>query len=532
MLMAAVADEGDGGPPALSDGGHGVVAFSVPILDRKGASKAFTPSISGHDYIVASWGNGSFYTYNLAEKVWMALGLTPRCIGNEQQRLIYDDLALPEFGIAEGEVSGEYYWQSSRNISWVMSNEYLRKYLWMRGAQGVRVFYYAALLQDQPALRALMAGESHRDIGGNDRWFLLSIQEHKGGLLIQVWATVEAVSCELCAEQTADGLMWPGIVGPITHDIANAMICNTSVYLDDRFLERYEQNRFYDSQPIKLYDSWHCSPSYLGQWGFSDCMRVGRNLIQIPLRELYKPKPDREILHAHSFALDPAVVTQFNHTEEHIVSKTDRLLEQLLELGDNLSALGAAVGIEKPAVELFKLSREEITANGWIRYPQLCRLAQVAPLEMTQQAFLARCKTLHEVWQGIPDGFLKRLLEKAGIPLAATEKLRSLKLLQALLNIAERLDANEERRDTYRSDSEPDDWAAMNAKFAPLFIANDLRIADAHETIGERMQKLQELGFDSASLHRGYGRALDFVMDGVICAFAAINEPLGRILKR
>lgn len=108
----------------------------------------------------------------------------------------------------------------------------------------------------------------------------------------------------------------------------------------------------------------------------------------------------------------------------------------------------------------------------------------------------------------------------------------SLKLLQALLNIVERLDADEEARDAYQSGVEPEAWAAMNAKFAPLFIANDLRIADAHEVIGESMQRLQELGFDSASLHQGYGCALDFVMDGMISAFAAINEPLGRVLTR
>lgn len=65
-----------------------------------------------------------------------------------------------------------------------------------------------------------------------------------------------------------------------------------------------------------------------------------------------------------------------------------------------------------------------------------------------------------------------------------------------------------------------------------LFIANDLRIADAHDSAGESLQKLQDQGFDTASLHQGYGRALDFVLDGVINSFDAINAPLGRILSR
>lgn len=65
-----------------------------------------------------------------------------------------------------------------------------------------------------------------------------------------------------------------------------------------------------------------------------------------------------------------------------------------------------------------------------------------------------------------------------------------------------------------------------------LFIANDLRIADAHDSAGKSLQKLQDQGFDTASLHQGYGRALDFVLDGVINSFDAINATLGRILSR
>lgn len=65
-----------------------------------------------------------------------------------------------------------------------------------------------------------------------------------------------------------------------------------------------------------------------------------------------------------------------------------------------------------------------------------------------------------------------------------------------------------------------------------LFVANDLRIADAHDAVGESLQRLQDQGFDNASLHQGYGRALDFVLDGVINSFAALNWPLSRILAR
>ena len=57
------------------------------------------------------------------------------------------------------------------------------------------------------------------------------------------------------------------------------------------------------------------------------------------------------------------------------------------------STIGQYFGNDRQAEEIVGLSRTEITANGWLHYPQLTRLAQVAPLDMTEQAFLSRCKT-------------------------------------------------------------------------------------------------------------------------------------------
>src|SRR5690606_27146200 len=102
MLMAVVPEAVESPVPILDEAGNGVVSHSVPVLGNKGSSAGFSPSMSGYDYIVASWGDGSHYTYALAEKVWMALGLSPRCLGNEQQRVVYDDLGVPEFAVAEG----------------------------------------------------------------------------------------------------------------------------------------------------------------------------------------------------------------------------------------------------------------------------------------------------------------------------------------------------------------------------------------------------------------------------------------------
>lgn len=532
LQMAVVQDESDAPVDVLNDG-HGVVAFSVPF-DGKGNAAEYRPSLSGHDYIVASWGSGSFYTFHLAEKVWMALGLTPRCIGNDHQKLIYDDLGLPEFGVAQGEISNEYYWRSTRNISWSMSNEYLRKYLWLRAGRGVRAIYYKKKLPDHPEIRKLMGAEGHVELKpkAGPAWYILDIREYKKGLLLQVWASVEAVSCEPCPEQSADGIVWPGDKEPMTHDRANALLSGSQVFLDDRFLERYEQSAFYDTTPVRVDGTWHCSPSYKGQWGFTDCVRVGRNLVRVSMRELYKPKPDREILHAYKHAFGRDEIAHVDMDVEHIVAKTQRLLDQVLALGDNLSLLGESAGLQKNAEELIGFSRKELRDNGWMAYPNLGKLAQVAPLDLTQQAFLSRCKQLHEILQKVPNGYLKSLLEKAGCPRSKVNDLGLLKLLEALLNILQRLNDDEESLDAFESQREPEGWNARNPLMAPLFLNNDLRIADAHEAVGKCIQTLQDMSFDTGRLHDGYGLALDFVMDGVISALAAVNSAMELLLNR
>lgn len=533
-LQMAVVSEGEGVPlKILNEAGNGVTSYSIPF-DEKAVLEGFIPSISGYDYIVASWGDGSFYTFALAEKVWMTLGLTPRCLGNDIQTIVYDAPREPEFEVVGGEVSSEYHDDLKRNVSWKMSNEYLRRYLWLRGARGVRVFFYQAQLEDSIQLQQVMDGQPHVVLKPDEgtQWYELDLREHNGGILFQVWASVEAVTSERCPEENAGELAWPGDDEPMTHDRANGMLRHFDVYLDDKFLEKYEQSAFYDTVPGNYDGQWLCSPSYKGQWSFTECQRVGRNLVRVPVRELYKPKPDREIVHAFCFAVEPAVVEQTDLEEEHVAAKVDRLLEALLRYGEGLSALGDSIGVDFSPEDLVGFNRAEVNANGWLHYPALSRLAQVAPLDMTQQQFLARCKSLHELLQKVPNGFLKSLLRHAGCPQKGIKALGSLRLTQCLLNVLQPLNDQHEALDAFKSDIEPENWQDRNPKLAPLFINNDLRIADAHDAVKKCIQALQDLGFDIASLSIGYGRALDFVMDGVIEAISDLADQLELLVER
>ena len=532
MVMAAVPESELQGLGVIHEASSGVVSSGVYDVGERGSLAVFTPSVSGFDHIVASWGSGNFYSFNLAEKVWMALGLSPRYVGGDRQKVFFDDLSVPEFGVVQGEISTEYHFSPKRNVRWTMSNDYLRRYLWMRGVYGVRVFFYEALVPDSPEFRVLMKDEAHVRLRPHKGWYDCVIQEHKGQLLLQVWASVAAVAPELSPEPGADGLVWPGVPGAMTRDRADALVEFTPIYLDDRFLERYELRSVFGTTPFHADGQWQCSPSYRGQWSFTGCRRVGRNLVRVPMHELYGPKPDQEIRHAHVHALDPAEIAIFDLKEEHIVSKTARLVDQLLDLGDRLSALGGAVGATSPAAnEIIGISRAELRANGWLNYSKLSRLARVAPLTMSEEAFLSRCKSIHELWQCIPNGFLRDLLVSAGHSRPAVRDLGSLKLLQALSNVVERLNAGGEHVNAFGDSAQPADLTTDNRAFAALFVNNDLRITDAHDA-GFMVSKLETVGFDPAALSQGYGRALDSIFDGVIDTFTHVNVEFSQLLER
>ena len=83
MLMALTQGPEPDCSSLKNDAAHGLVSSGKPFVERQGALATFDPSVSGLDYIVASSGNPSFFSYNLSEKVWMALGLSLRCYGRD-----------------------------------------------------------------------------------------------------------------------------------------------------------------------------------------------------------------------------------------------------------------------------------------------------------------------------------------------------------------------------------------------------------------------------------------------------------------
>lgn len=534
LVMASVPDEDPYSINILKESRDGVVSYSVPFGRQKGESACCKPSVSGYDYIVASWGSSSHYSYALSEKVWMTLGLSPRVLGNSEQKIIYDDLSLPDTNIAEGDIANEYYWQQSRDVQWTMRNDYLRKYLWLRGHCGIRIFFYETLIEDCEEIRKVMNKKSHFNSTLPGDWCELDIREHKGKLLLQVWASVVAINSELCEEPDKNSLIWPGDTEPMTRGRATSVNSEGNVYLKDSFLEKYEKNSIYDSAAFKSNDEQYlCNPSYKGQWAFNECVRLGRNLIQIPVYELYKGVPSKEVVYAHNHAISEIEAKTYDLSYEHIVSKVYRLLEEVITFGENISKLSNEIcEIIIPSVNFVEFERAVFIDEGINAYPIFRKLAQVAPLDMNEQDFLSRCKTLNEIIGRIKPGSLKKVMISMGCTRKECAQLGGLKLIQGISNILSKRNNDLEDVLSLKNSACEIDWKEASDALAFLFINNDLRNADAHELIGESIEALERLGFDSRTIVDGYGSALDYLLNGVIDAIKLININAQEILNR
>jgi len=530
MLMAVVPSNQLEEIKVFDEAGDGVLG-SAPIDNQKGGCRNFRPNLSGYEYVVAAQGDHSFFGYILSENIWITLGLTPRCEGGSSQTIRFDDLSAPVFSVAAGEASNEYYFKASRDVCWTISNEYLRKFLWLKDCYGVRVFYYSKRMPDSKDIRQFMNGEKFFLFKSASGWCELDIREHEGDLLIQLWASVIAVTPEKLPEPETNNLKWPDLPEAISKEAARAGV-EDYIFLDDRFLEKYEQNSLYNSTPAVIRGLVYCSPGYKGQWMFRDCVRVGRNFIRTPLNKLYEGLPSQELLHAHKYAVPEELVQQTHPDVENIVLKTNRFLECMLDLGSNFSLLATHLDIEKTSIEIVKLDPEKIAKSGWDEIPIFMRLAQVATAEMSEQFLLARCKTIFEVWQRIPDGFLRQLLTKAGCPIIETRNLGSLKLLQAVLNILECLNKNAEEVMAFNNEEAHDGWNLENRSMAPMFLLNELRMIDAHALGKSTNLILEEYQVDTSTVVEGYGLALDTIFDAVIDCLENFNSELHALLSR
>ena len=502
---------------------HGVVSTG-PDNDSEGMCDG-NYTICGYYSLISSWGNDYLFTYNLSDRVWMTLGLTPRCHKNDT--MSWDDINNDEADIAFGEVSTEYHYELKRNVSWKMRNDYLRKYLWHLGHAAVRVFYYEQHFPRTKELEKII-GKKGCLKGTKNKWCDFGLFVHPGfpdKICLQIDASVIIAFPELCPQKTLEDIIWPDLQHSLTKKQAFSMDFSNRAYFSDNLLKYFENKKDYKIVPTSGY------VCYKNVWAFRDCQRIKRNYISMPYCKIFEGMDVQTIITLNRFAVSKKEVDAAEDCE-NIAAKTVRFKDEFLLFGDNLSQLIYVLTSQNdPAEKIIKMSRKNLEYKGWYSNERLFKMAKVAPLNLSQDDFLSRCKTVNELFNQIPTGSLRNIVLSTKISSENIKKFGSIKLLHGIKNILDYLVANHLKISDFKDYSDEFRWKETNPSTLSLFILNDLRQIDAHDKPDNPFDEMEKLGFDRSICHQGFGKALDFIYDCIIDSLHDFNQQCKYLLE-
>lgn len=331
-------------------------------------------------------------------------------------------------------------------------------------------------------------------------------------------------------EEHAD-LLWPGFDGPVSEARALAMLHMESVFIRDAVLKNYEEFPEYEVNPE------HGSVDYEGRWIVGPRHRVGRDLIQIELRELYKGNPPHVVKLWNEHAVPPPVGDAASPSTPNVATRSKRVVFAVLSLAEALSALGSSHAADLSKLTAFvPWGRDELAYSGWWKPSQIAPITRHIPSPLSREEFLKRCQRLHrvtvEAWN---QAHLRRLATSVGMPPATTGDWRSLKMLDFVVKAcAVAVDAGLFL---------PGSASAMQSRLtdAPdpmpikaAFVLNDLRQLESHISDASSDAKLaaslEYLGIEPQAV-TDYGNALDKMYEAVALAYETATTTIRRAIQ-
>lgn len=305
---------------------------------------------------------------------------------------------------------------------------------------------------------------------------------------------------------------------------SNLMDC---VYVSDQVLEQFEGRPEYEINPMTG------SVSYDGRWSLSYCHRVARDYIAYEIKKIYEGCPPSIIQHTHRFAVEKGVAEAQAQAlgDQNIGTRAALLIEAFLSMSAAVAALGDRFGFAFQEEDISSLSKEQVEYYGWWTMDTTKPLGRRAALDMTRDQFLERCKTVYQLFEGIKERPLRRLLSEIGLTGDQISEFRSLKLLATLLQLCEvsletGLDLSEQRAVVVAR------WNrnARLDELRPLFALVDLRIAAGHNLGVQEAEKtrtaLEAFGIQEGNMNTGWGLALDQIYDRTVDALTEIAARL------
>ncbi len=402
-----------------------------------------------------------------------------------------------------------------------IDRQYLEDYASLKGCAVVAVFFEERRCSSDGELEEILDGREivERSLPGRD----LVVRRHEyyseTPILCQIWGCrlVLVPSGRPISEERKPELVWPGIPGVVTRSRVRAIGLPSRVYISDQVLEKFEGRPEYSIHPE------FGSVSYDGRWSLSNCRRVARDYIAHDIKKMYEGCPPTIIRNAHRFAVPRDVVERQTQDlgDQNIGKRASSLIKAFLSVGAGLALFGNRFGGTLRDEDVISLSEQRVDYHGWWTINSLAPLGHRAALNMTKAQFLERCKTVYQLFEGLKERPLRRILTQIGLENSQLSGFRSLKLLATLLQLCEV--SLETGLDIAGQRAEIVDRWDQNVQLEylrPLFALVDLRNVAGHNLGTQEDEKiaaaLEVFGLQEDSMSAGWGLALDRVYDRMI----------------
>ncbi len=443
-------------------------------------------------------------------------GLSPRVLPD--LTVAWDDLSIPTFEVVRVSPLAVYKSPEFATAARVeILREYLEDYLLVNKCVALATQWEERYSTGDPAFDLELGNQKGRsaELKGREIWLKRLEHSKLGDQHSDTWCTRLVMKPEKTLESD-ENLEWPDHHGPIIGSgIMGGFGVMEEAYVRDEVLVAYENRPEFDIHP---------ETGTVGNgtwWAVGHCRRVGRDHIALELRKLYEGAQFFVIKHYCEYAIKKgSVPVPTTETEKRNIGiRAHEIINGYLTYLKAIEEICDAAGLSSTADEIGGLSESEINYSGWWTFPKLGRLGNVAPLTMTYQQFLARCKDIFAVFEGLKSGPLRSLLRSLGIPKDQINE-EGLKLSAFLCQLA--------------TIARKEDWGLIgDAKevvknwdkdarldfYKPLFALNGLRLADAHAiSVGDPMAQasnLKTFDIEPDKFKTGWGLALDRVYDEI-----------------
>jgi hypothetical protein len=441
--------------------------------------------------------------------------LTPRVL--QDGKVVWDDLSIPTYDVLRVAPVSIYTIHDGCSTARVeVLREYLEDFLFAHECAALATQFEQRFSTGDPIFdSAVGSGEGFEvKLPGRQFWLKRVENFDAGDQLSDVWCTRLVLMPEhaMDSEQT---LQWPDHDGPIVGSgIMGGFDVMEEAYVRDEVLLDYENRPEFDIHPEDG------SVGHNGWWSVGYCWRVGRDHIGLELRKLYEGAQFAVIKHYCAFALKRESIADLNEGKKarNIGTRTHDLVKAYLALIAALQSICDASGLSFTEKEIGSFSSAEIKYKGWWTFDALGKLGNVSLRSMTYPHFLARCKDLDALMEGLKPGPLRSLLRTLGVSKSDVDQHKSLKLSAFLCQLAT---IAHEQHWCLVTDSALilAQWDKNNLLdyYKPLFALNVLRQADAHTSSSlepkNQSAQLATFGIDPDNYKAGWGLALDLVYD-------------------